>query len=51
MEDELVHEAILARAAATNPDDAAKVKELVEIRALKISIANIAAAEIREALG
>ena len=51
LEDDLVHEAVLDRAAETNPAAAAKVQELGEIRQLEISIASIAAAEIQEALG
>jgi hypothetical protein len=50
LDPDMVNEGILARAAATNPAAAQRVQELTEIRALQVSIAGIAAAEVREAL-
>ena len=46
-----VNESVMARAAEKSPQAVARLNELVEIRALHITIANHAIAEIREALG
>jgi hypothetical protein len=46
----MVNEAIMARAAVTNPTAAAKVQELAEIRAMQVTVAGVAASEIRDAL-
>ena len=51
LDDDMVQEAVLARAAETNPAAATKVQELVEIREMQVTIAGIAEAEIREAMG
>jgi hypothetical protein len=48
---EMVNEAVLARAAEKNPQGVAKLNELAEIRAMHVTVANHAVAEIREALG
>jgi hypothetical protein len=50
LDHEAVNESVMARAAASNPAGAASVRELAEIRALHVSIASIAAAEVRDAL-
>jgi hypothetical protein len=47
---ETVSESIIARATATNPQGAKKLQELTEIRSMHVSVAGIAAAEIKEAL-
>lgn len=47
---DMMQEAIMARAAATNPAAARKVQELAEIRAMQVTIAGVATGEIREAL-
>jgi hypothetical protein len=45
-----VNETVMARAAAKNPQAAQKLEELIAIRALHVTVANHAIAEIREAL-
>jgi hypothetical protein len=46
LEPDMVHEAIMARAEATNPAAAEQVRELSEIRAMQVTIAGVALAEI-----
>lgn len=48
---ETLNESIIARATAANPQGATQLRELAEIRAMHASVANIAAAEVKEALG
>jgi hypothetical protein len=40
----------MARAAVKNPQGVARLNELAEIRALRVTIANHAVSEVREAL-
>lgn len=47
---ESVTESILARATAKNPQAAVKLRELEEVRAMQVSVTNLALAEIREEL-
>jgi hypothetical protein len=47
---ESVNESVIARATAKNPAGAKKLEELTEIRAMHVSVAGIAAAEVREVL-
>jgi hypothetical protein len=47
---EMVNGSVMARAAEKNPQGVAKLNELAEIRALHVTIANHAVAEVREAL-
>jgi superfamily I DNA/RNA helicase len=46
LEPEMVNDAIMARAEATNPTAAQKVRELTEIRAMQVTITGVALAEI-----
>ena len=45
-----VNASVMERAAATNPDGVARLRELTEIREMHVTLAGIAAAEVREAL-
>jgi hypothetical protein len=45
-----INENVIARATAKNPQGAQKLEELAEIRAMQVTVANVAAAEIREIL-
>jgi hypothetical protein len=47
---ETVNEGIIARATAKNPTAAQKLNELTEIRAMHVTVAGHAAAEVKEAL-
>jgi hypothetical protein len=47
---ETINESIIARATARNPQGAAKLAELEEIRATHVSVAGLAAAEVKEVL-
>jgi hypothetical protein len=47
---ETINESIVARAAAKNPAGAKKLQELEEIQATHVSVANLAAAAVREVL-
>lgn len=47
---ETINESIIARATAKNPKGAAKLQELEEIRAMHVTLAGIAVAEVNEAL-
>lgn len=47
---ETINESIVARATANNPQGAKKLQELEEIRAMHVSVANLAAAEVNEVL-
>ena len=49
LDPETVHESIVARATATNPDGAKKLAELQEIRAMHVTVAGHALREIEEA--
>jgi hypothetical protein len=51
LDPETVNESVMARAAERNPQGVAKLNELAEIRAMHVTIANHAVAEVREALG
>jgi hypothetical protein len=51
LDPERVNESVMARAAAKNPQAVAKLNELAEIRAMNVTVAGHAVAEIREALG
>ncbi len=46
LDPEMVNDAIMARAEATNPAAAEHVRELTEIRAMQVTIAGVALAEI-----
>jgi hypothetical protein len=46
LENDAVHEAILARAEQTNPTAAQKVRELREIRAMQVTLTGVALSEI-----
>ena len=46
LDPEMVNEAIMARAAVTNPTAAQKLRELDEIRAMQVTITNVALSEI-----
>jgi hypothetical protein len=48
---ERVNESVMARAAERNPQAVQRFNELTEIRAMHVTVANHAIAEIREALG
>jgi hypothetical protein len=50
LDPDVVAAGIMATADATNPAGAAKVRELTEIRAMQVTIAGVAASEIRDAL-
>jgi hypothetical protein len=50
LDPETVNETFMARAAAKNPQGVAKLNELAEIRALHVTVANHAVAEVREVL-
>jgi hypothetical protein len=45
-----VDEAVIGRATAQNPEAAMKLQQLSEIRAMQVSVAGIAAADVRAAL-
>jgi hypothetical protein len=45
-----VNDSIVTRATTTNPDGARKLQELTEIRAMHVTVAGHAAAEVREVL-
>lgn len=47
---ETINESIVARATANNPQGARKLQELEEIRAMHVSVANLAAAEVSDVL-
>ena len=47
---ETVNESIIARSTAKNPTGAQKLNELTEIRAMHVTVAGHAAAEVKEAL-
>jgi hypothetical protein len=47
---ESVNESVIARATAKNPAGARKLQELTEIRAMHVTVAGHAAAEVREVL-
>lgn len=47
---ETVNDSIIARATARNPEGAQKLEELSEIRSMHVTIAGVAASEIKEAL-
>jgi hypothetical protein len=51
LDPETVNESVMARAAQKNPQAVAKLNELAEIRAMHVTVAGHAVAEIREALG
>ena len=51
LDPERVNESVMARAAAKNPQAVAKLNELAEIRAMHVTVAGHAVAEVREALG
>ena len=51
LDPERVNESVMARAAEKNPKGVARLNELAEIRAMHVTVANHAIAEIREALG
>ena len=46
-----VNESVMARAAVKNPQAVQRLNELLEIRAMHVTIANHAVNEVREALG
>jgi hypothetical protein len=46
LDPEMVNEAIMSRAEATNPTAAQKLRELDEIRAMQVTITNVALSEI-----
>lgn len=48
---ETINESIIARATAKNPQGATKLQELEEIRAMHVSMATLATAEIKDAFG
>lgn len=50
IEPEMVNNNVVARATATNPQGAQKLQELEEIRAMHVSTASLAAAEVKEVL-
>lgn len=50
LQPESVNESVIARATAKNPAGVAKLRELEEIRAMQVTVAHLAAAEIQEAL-
>jgi len=50
LDPERVNESVMARAAERNPQAVARLNELAEIRAMHVTIANHAVAEVREAL-
>jgi hypothetical protein len=50
LDPETVHDSIMHRASVTNPDGAKKLQELTEIRAMHVTVAGIAAAEVRDVL-
>jgi hypothetical protein len=50
LDPEMVNETVLARVAAKNPEGVAKLQELVEIRAMHVTFAGNAAAEVEEVL-
>jgi hypothetical protein len=43
----MVNEAVIARATAQHPEAAMKLQELTEIRAMQVSVAGIAAADVK----
>jgi hypothetical protein len=51
LDPERVNESVMARAAERNPQAVARLNELAEIRAMHVTIASHAVAEIREVLG
>jgi len=51
LDPEMVAAAVIERAAVENPAGAKKLEELAEIRAMHVSVAGIAAAEIRQSGG
>jgi hypothetical protein len=46
-----INQAIIGRATARDPQGAAKLQELEEIRAIHVSVANLATAEVNEVFG
>jgi hypothetical protein len=50
LDPEIVNETVLARVAAKNPEGVAKLQELAEIRAMHVTFAGNAAAEVEEVL-
>jgi hypothetical protein len=50
LDPEAVNESVMARAAVKNPQGVARLNELADIRALHVTIAGHAVAEVREAL-
>ena len=49
LDPETVNASIAGRAAARDPDGAARLEELAELRAMHVTVASIAAAEVRKA--
>jgi hypothetical protein len=50
LDPEMVNEAVIARATAQNPEAATKLRELDEVRAMQVSVAGIAASDVKAAL-
>lgn len=51
LDPEMVNESIIGRAMAQNPGGATRLEELTEIRAMHVTVARLAEAEVREVMG